>query len=327
MSFAPAVQERIMSAARSKNLLPLLRHDNDTYSMVEVEGTELATGLLSRTNPGLVPVCVYHSSSPNAYSFRHEDSSFVVLASELLRRLEQSVTGFLSSPHGRAFITTQLSIPYDAPSAWEPQMTSGLRPSTRRHEIGGDVAVSLFYEVFDGAWCFCILHEAAHLMHGDAGGGNPSDALAFTGLDDALDMMAHGGLGPARWQRMREFRADRQGGCWLTQLLLRKYVGTPPRPDPFWAAHLVLATLGAMAALLLIAHHEPDSPGSDDVPGHPSFDIRLVGLGEGIEEVLTAPDGPLQVHVGYQLFHLITEGRKALEAVVLGDVSKYMISG
>jgi hypothetical protein len=46
-------------------------------------------------------------------------------------------------------------------------MTWGLAPDSRRSAIGLDARYALFYEIFDTAWSFTLLHEPSHIENDD----------------------------------------------------------------------------------------------------------------------------------------------------------------
>jgi hypothetical protein len=315
----------VAEALLEKNLIPVLNHQNDTYQLIEIEGQRAATGLLHKPSAD-VHVAITHSLQANAYAFRHGSMFVITLTDSLLRRLEEAITSFLDAPPIREYISRALGIEYESSAPWPTAMTWGAQSSSRRADITNDTRIALFYEIFDNAWFFAVLHEAAHIGNGDvdATRKRPDDLHLMIG--ETADILSYGGDGPNRHARYIEFDADRSAACWLMQIILRKYVKTPKQQDPYALAHTVLSAFGGMAAILQIAHHEPDPPEEMGKIDHPSFEIRLVGFWEGSELVLTDLAGSLELQSGYQILHAITLLRRAMEFVVLGAPSKYMIS-
>lgn len=314
----------VVEALLAKNLLPVLKHTNDTYRLVEQEGRRAAMGLLHQK--ANVQVVVVHSRHSNAYAFASENYYIIAVTDTLMQRLEETVKSYLKDERIRQFIAASTGIEYDISDPFPAAMTWGSRPDSQRSRIAYDHATALFYEIIDSAWFFSVLHEVGHIDNGDADPINarPNVAAdAYGVIMESFEIESYGGYGPNARKRHSEYSADRSASCWITQILLEKYVDSLSEPDPFAMAHILLSVFGIIAAVMLIAHHVPDTTQAMNLHNHPSFEIRLAGVWKGLEIVLNDPDmrrNPVGV---LRIMRVLTELRAMMETVSLGAPSGY----
>jgi hypothetical protein len=315
----------VADALLKRNLIPVLNHSNDTYRLIENEGRRAATGLLRRQG-AVVHVAISHSTKSNAYTFRVGHGYVITVTDSLLRRLEEAIIGYLDTTEIRKFILTTLGIEYASGKPWPTGMTWGAKPASQRVEITKDTRIALFYEIFDAASFFSVLHEIAHIGNGDVDGNRVRHPDPYVMLKELADMDSYGGGTSGgdknRTERFAEFDADRNAACWMMQMLLRKYVEEPVEPDPYAVTHLVLAAFGMIAAILHIAHHQPDTPEVMSKIDHPSFNIRIIGIWEGAKEVLQDPNGPVGLDNASIILLAIGRLCRAMETLILGAPSE-----
>jgi len=336
---------KVSDAFLARGLVPVMNHRNDTYAMIEDEGRPLVNGLLRRRS-AIVFLAITRSSKPNAVTFRQDDVFLMALTDTPLRRLEMAIIGYLEDSGIAEFLFAISGVGYRRGDSWPTAMTWGINPDSRRAQITTDARYALFYEVFDSAWTFALLHECSHIENGDldlSGVGNVASPAAeaherrsqkFEGdlyrrAQETIDLMFYGGDGINTGKRFAEVNADRNAACWLMQLLVKKYISEPTmqsgKPDPFALLHLALGAFGAMAAVLLIAHHEVEDETTMPMIDHPGFDVRIAGIGEGIEAHLTSSDSNLDPGQAITIMRVIAELRAPIETVVLGAPSDYTV--
>jgi hypothetical protein len=313
----------IAKALLKKQLIPVAKHNNDTYTLLEEHVAAATKGILGRAGTFFV----LSSKHSNAYTLRIEDTSVILITDALLQTIETSTKTFLANPAIPAFFEHSFGITY-APSDSPGRLTTGLAPASARHLIGADMWTTFFYEIFDNATKFVLLHEIAHIKHGDLDEHRPEKNRdhedIYGTVCDTADLITYGGPGANRFTRIYEREADREAACWHMQSVFR-------RLQEDFGDQITLRALGSRYTFawcgimigVLYASREPEADEREYTFDHLSFDARLESVWEGATP-------PLEELFGFavegQLMHVITLLRKQIETIVFGEPRKYMIS-
>jgi len=169
---------------------------------------------------------------------------------------------------------------------------------------------------------FTLLHEIAHIGHGDVDGVTPEASPdIYLSTVRTVELMTYGGTGKNRHVRFREYDADREAACWLSQRTIKRMLDEPTHD--FGVAHLGLASFGMLMVLLHLSRHDADTQEMMQSFDHPSYDVRLEGAWEGITTPL---EDTLTVASAANIEQMITCLRQLIETVIFGEPSKYVIS-
>jgi Peptidase family M48 len=306
-----------------RHLIPVINHENDTYTQLARHAAAATTAILKREAAFYVTA----STKPNAYSFKIDQEYVITMTDTLLRTIETSLRDLLGDPSIVNFFKESFGVEY-TPGNLPGCLTTGLKPNSVRHLVGKEPWPTIFYQVFDNATKFVMLHEIAHIKHKhlDDNSFEENDASKdfYSRVADTADLLTYGGKGQNRFQRTRERIADREAGCWQMQgvfNLLRVDFGDQITLRELGSQY-AYAWFGILTAVLYTSR----TPAGDDSEyefDHLSFDARLESVSEGASPVLTEFLG---VAIEGNLMRVITLLRKTIETIVFGQPSKYMIS-
>ena len=264
----------------SRNLIPILKHSNPWFSFMQEEADRAVRGLLPGRSVGFF---IIKSVKKNAYSFKVEDEYFITITDAAFKVIEKSITVLLNAETFRQFMRDWFQLDYDVNTSIPDDMTWGVKPYTGAYRAAftsSSTAASaqenlwyaLFHEIFENAMVFMLLHEVAHIEHGNADGltlNRPKDIYHDT--IRSLDFMNIGGRAKNRHVRFSEYEADAEAANWLFQRAVRRGM----RDIDFGFAHLGLAEAGMLIAVLHFFQHAPDTEDMPQAFDHPSLNVRL----------------------------------------------------
>lgn len=298
----------IVNLLLSKNLMPIVNHDNRWFGYIEQHAEAAALGLL----PGrAVHFYVVRSNRKNAYTFKADGQYIVTITDAVFKGVGETVAKMLNTEAIRRFMQSSLDLSYDFDLSAPDQLTVG---SSTSAPISHEQYLwwSIFEETFEGALLYILFHELAHIAHGDA------DGLSTVSSDDAyqivmrlIDLDEIGGEGPNRHARFSEYEADKEAACWLFQRVVRRAA----QDTVYTASHFGLAAFGMFISMIHLSRHQPDTQEILQSFDHPSFDLRVQGAWKGMALVLQAElDAASEsvVHV------IISRLREAIETVMAG---------
>jgi hypothetical protein len=298
----------LVDALLRKKLIPIVNHANPWFAFMEEEAARAARGLLVDRE---VHFFVVNSARPNAHSFLDDGKYFITITDGLFRVLEASIETLVVSDIVVKFMHDWLQIEYDVGLAVPAQNRWSARPPDLPPHVTEAMRYRVVDEIFDHALRFTLLHEVAHILHGDAGGTMPElPNDIYLRATRAIDITTVGGTGANRHLRHREYEADREAACWLMQAAIRR--AELDGGGENGVKHLGLAAFGMVLVAIHLSRHTPDSPEVFESLDYPSYDIRMEGVGEGTQLVL---NDVLTVVSAATIFRMMTQARRVIESL------------
>ena len=323
----------IVNELISRGLIPVLTHDNETYEFCASEALKATKGILGQP----LPFFVVRSTKANAYAIKISAEVHAIAVSDaLLETLESAATTLLSDERIRQWLVYNCRLEY-TPRTPEQRLTTGLSPARTRQSAGQDVWLGLFYRIFDYAFIFILLHEIAHIHNNDSDPATPAVGKEFevdlwNKVGETGNFITHGGDGPNRFSRYAEYKADRAATLWFLQVVpqkVRRLYGDQPHPASVWI-EFIMGFFGLIVAIIYL--RDETSEAAADQISHLLYEARFEAVQEGLD--LALPDIALLLDRderqgqlrSYQLRHAMFELRKAIEIVIFGKPSKFIIS-
>jgi hypothetical protein len=308
-----------------KNLIPIINHENGTYRFLEVEAAKATRGILGRKGN----FYVLKSARSNAYTTKINDSYVICITDSLINDIESAILNLIRDPSIVDFFQDEFSVTYPSVRSYA-KITTGFKSETR--EINAqDPFLAMFFEIFDHAMRFILLHEIAHISnnHLDEFRKETGHQDIYQKISNTLELLTYGGSGDNRFTRHHEFIADREAGNWLIQNVIRRLSQYFDQGIPInmLALHSTISLFGAMVSIIYTSR-QCNGGDQEYTFDHPTYETRLESVWEGIEppfnELLDAQTETLMLK--HQLLQMITALRSQIETIVFGARSKYMIS-